>query len=109
GDIVQTVGFANIFDKGSSFYEVIEKTIKEADGYSLIDLENGLQAKMLIVDKINPRAFGALGDRVNDDTQALKRAINFAESLKDDDTLERFEKGVTISLPNGTYKITDTL
>lgn len=109
GEIISTVGFNDIFDKGGATYQVVEQSDEVVDGYSLIDLSSGLRAKMLIAQDISARAFGARGNRIDDDTQAIKRAISYAESLKDDETLDRFNKGLTVKLLDGAYKITDTL
>ena len=109
GIIVSTKYFSAVGDKGGATYKIIENTGTEGDGYSLIDLANGLQAKLVITDRINVRLFGAVGDRKTDDTAALKRAIAFVEAAKNDDGMARFDHGYTIYLPNGTYLVSDTL
>lgn len=45
---------------------------------------------------INAKSFGAIGDGVTDDTKAIQNAINAS-------------KGNTLIIPNGVYKITETL
>lgn len=109
GIIVSTKYFAAVGDKGGATYKVIENTGTEGDGYSLIDLANGLQAKLVITDRVNVRLFGAVGDGKTDDTAALKRAITFVEAAKNDDGMARFDHGYTIYFPNGTYLVSDTL
>ena len=109
GIIVSTKYFGIVGDKGGATYKIIENTGSKGDGYSLIDLENGLQAKLVITDRVNVRLFGAVGDGKTDDTAALKRAIAFVEAAKNDDGMARFDHGFTIYLPNGTYLVSGTL
>lgn len=58
---------------------------------------------------LNVKDFGAIGNGTTDDTQAIKNAIAYAESLKNDETEERYAKGVTVFFPTGTYLLTDSL
>ncbi|WP_203269042.1 glycosyl hydrolase family 28-related protein [Streptococcus uberis] len=107
--IVSTKYYKDATDKGAGTYKIVDNTGLTADDYSLIDLANGLQAQLIITDAINVRLFGALGDSTADDTQAFKRAIAYAENLKDDTGLNRFIKGISIYVPDGTYKLTEPL
>lgn len=107
--IVSTKYYKSATDKGAGTYKIVDNTGLTADDYSLIDLANGLQAQLIITDAINVRLFGAVGDSTADDTQAFKRAIAYAENLKDDTGLNRFIKGISIYVPDGTYKLTEPL
>ena len=48
---------------------------------------------------IYPQSFGAIGNSVHDDTQAIQAALDFAVAISDG----------KVYLPAGTYKITGTL
>ena len=73
--------------------------------YTLFD---GLKEKM----KVDVKDFGAKGDGITDDTEAIQNAINFvggyhwAGSLED--TFKTI-KGGTVVIPAGKYKITSTI
>lgn len=54
---------------------------------------------------VNVLDFGAKGDGVHDDTQAIKDAISYAQSLVTD----RFLNGVNVRFPKGTFLITSTI
>jgi hypothetical protein len=56
---------------------------------------------------INVRDFGAVGDGVHDDTDALMRALNYALLPSKDKKPPRFN--VTILLPAGTYLVSNTI
>jgi Pectate lyase superfamily protein len=56
---------------------------------------------------INVRDFGAVGDGVHDDTDALIRALNYALLPSKEKKPPRFN--VTVLLPAGTYLVSDTI
>lgn len=54
---------------------------------------------------VNVRDYGATGNGSTDDTQAIKNAIAYAQSL----VIDRFLDGVEIHFPKGTYLISSTI
>ena len=61
---------------------------------------------------VNVKAFGAVGDKVTDDTIAIQAAIDYAQTLVRDAGTPAFNKqqdGATVYFPKGMYKITGTL
>lgn len=63
---------------------------------------------------INPQMFGAIGDGVNDDTEAFENALDFVrEKIKTKTIVDGFPSeqvgGQCIIIPAGTYKITSPL
>jgi hypothetical protein len=59
-------------------------------------------------DTISVKDFGAVGNGVADDTEAIQRAINFASTIATIGTVYN-DTGVTVYLPPGRYRITETL
>jgi hypothetical protein len=57
------------------------------------------------LDVFNVKDFGAIGNEVNDDTNAIQKAIDYAESL----VQLVWEQGGVIYFPVGRYKVTSTL
>lgn len=101
GDICATTGYWNRGDGGGNKYIYHATGRSVVNGAGLIDegfYITGANADDYFeaVDKTvaNVRHFGAVGDGINDDTVEIQSAIN---------------TGVGTFIPNGTYKITDTL
>ena len=83
GVYVETLGYRTKDDNGASFFEI--KNTGTADGYSVIDLENGLYAHMIYKhDYVTPEMFGAYGDGINDhnDSDAIQYAINTGKTVE---------------------------
>lgn len=101
GYTLRTQGFYTAGDGGGADY-VITNDIgeDEADEASIIALQKGLYAKLLVQDCVNVKQFGAKGDKATDDTEALQKAINFCKNNNNVSVL---------LLQEGNYKITDTL
>lgn len=97
GYTLKTLGFYQPNDGGAADYVIIGNLGKnEVDEASIIALSNGLYAKLLIKDFINVKQWGAYGDGIHDDIQALQKAIDYKEVK-----LKYF--------PNGVYCVSDTL
>lgn len=97
GDKYKTLGYYTENDGGAGRYDIIEKDSNiKIDNGLYIELNNGLLAKLAIINKIvNVKQFGAKGNATDDDTQYLRAAFN---------------SGVTnIDMPKGEYKITDKI
>lgn len=97
GDKYKTLGYYTENDGGASRYDIIEKDSNiKIDNGLYIELNNGLLAKLAIINKIvNVKQFGAKGNATDDDTQYLRTAFN---------------SGVAnIDMPKGEYKITDKI
>ena len=98
GDTIQTLGYYKPHDGGNATYEIVSGTFID-DGGSFIELKNGLFAKLSVNTLINVKQFGAYGNGVNDDTNAIQNAIDFS--------YENGNKQVYIS--NGIYNISKAL
>lgn len=71
GDMVITKGYYSANDGGTGEYEIVNDNTLTDDGGSVHDLANGLKAKLIIKEALNPIQFGAYGDGVHDDITAL--------------------------------------
>lgn len=102
GYTIKTLGFYEANDGGGADY-VITNDIgeDEADEASIITLQKGLYAKLMIKDVLNVKQMGAYGDGIHDDTNVLKNKI-FLSGNHDLDYL-------TIYFPDGNYLISETL
>lgn len=98
GDMAITLGYYEANDGGEAEYVIVDDETLVDDGGSIHVLTNGLRAK-LIVKEIYVEMFGAKGNNNNNDTQALKNAINYCINKK----LPIKSHG------NKTYLITETL
>lgn len=79
GMFAATAGYYDAGDGGAAHYTVVAANSGQADGGSLIELANGLQAKLLPWRSVGYRQFGAVGDGVNDDGVQIKRAHLYAK------------------------------
>lgn len=94
GNIAMTTGYYVNNDTGAGKYRILD-TEETADGGSIIALNNGLKA-VLIVESgtVNVRQFGARGDGLINDTQAIQNCINFAKA-----------NTFSVYVPAGTYRV----
>ena len=96
---VKTKGYYSANDGGSAEYFIINDNTLVDDSGSVHGLTNGLRAKLIIDNEINPNQFGAYGDGIHDDTNKLNNAIIFAKN-------NNFK---LTSLKNKTYLISSPL
>lgn len=108
GGLIKTQGFYQPNDGGGADYVIVDDIGEdEADEASIITLQKGLYAKLLVQDYVNVKQMGAKGDVVlnkdwttsnleeaTDDTDYINKAIEFA-----------YNKGINVILPYRAYKI----
>ena len=68
---VETLGYYTAYDGGSGVY-IVQDTGEIFD----VVLDNGLYAHLLVEDEINIKQFGAIGDGITDDTEAIQMACD---------------------------------
>ena len=80
GSVAYTLGFHSINDGGNATYNIRLRNVNDIiDNYSIIALNDELVAELIIQNNsITPEVFGAYGDNINDDTDSIQRAIDFA-------------------------------
>lgn len=91
-----TLGYYEPNDGGGAVYVIRQKKESDVDdGGSVLVLDNGNVAEMLVEDAVNVKQFGAKGDGATDDLTALTNCINSIYS--------------TIRVPSGQYYMSDSL
>ena len=94
---LRTLGFYIAGDGGGADYLIIDNIGEdEADEASIIILQRGLYAKLLLKNSMDIKQFGAVGDAVKDNTDIFNIAI-------------KNMVGGTLIISRGVYLITDTL
>lgn len=97
GGLIKTQGFYQPNDGGGADYVIVNDIGEdEVDEASIITLQKGLYAKLLIDNYVNVKWFGAKGDGETDDTNALQSCFNYV-------------KNGCVTIPEGTYKTTEQL
>lgn len=116
GALVKTHGFYTTGDGGESDYVIIDSIDeRKVDEATLITLKNGLYARLLVQDCVNVKQFGAKGDGVSDDTEALQKAFDFVKNYSIrmktgyEDVNSEGVVSISIIIPKGFYYITSTL
>ncbi len=95
GDVAITLGYYTVNDGGEGEYAIVSST-KPADGGSVIQLTSGLKAELMIQNsQVNVKQFGAKGDGVTDDREAINNSITYVNANS---------KIYTLSFPKATYR-----
>ena len=90
GDLISTSGYLTTNDNGSGDYIVVAaNTYSGNEGYHF-NLENGLQVALIHNNKVNIHQFGAIGDGIQDDSEAFKTC---------------FKEGIEVTTLNKTYLV----
>lgn len=77
GDTVETLGYYEANDGGAGKYRIV-LTEAEEDGGSILRLDNGFSAELIVKNGIvNVKQFGAKGNKTFDDTVSIQNALNF--------------------------------
>lgn len=107
GSYAKTLGYYSKNDGGGATYKIRTITGNDIiDNATIISLNsNNLIAELIFENIINVKQFGAYGDNNHDDTEAFKKAIDFAYSLPN----SSFYNSYKIIVPKGKYIISEEL
>lgn len=102
GQLVMTQGFYEPADGGGASYVCVDSLNEDetADGYGIIALNNGKYLKLRHNGILNVKWFGAKGDGAANDTKAIQKSLDYIAFTGE---------FLTLWLPKGEYKITNTL
>lgn len=108
-----TLGYYAPNDGGGAVYTIRQKKESDTDdGGSVLVLDNGNVAELMIDGDINVKQFGAKGDGIADDYDAITKALYFSY-LKDNgnmsDGMYQVKAVRAVYFPIGKYKISKTL
>lgn len=96
GKIVKTEGYYNKDLGGGAYYDIVSTTSLNADNATCIKLDNGLYAKLHVINStVSVNQFGAYGDGEHDDAGAIQLALNSGYK--------------NISFENKKYKFSETI
>lgn len=96
GNTVETKGFYSSNDGGGAYYNIVDDQSLVVDGYSIIALNNGLKAQLVINEKMSLKQYGAVGDGKTDNTNIINLAL-------------KKSKNHTLYVPEGTYIISGSI
>ena len=113
GMVAHTLGYYAPNDGGGAVYIIRQKKESDTDdGGSVLVLDNGNVAELMFDGAINVKQFGAKGDGIADDYDAITKALHFSY-LKDNGSVSDgmyWVKAVrAVYFPLGNYKISKTL
>lgn len=102
-----TLGYYEPNDGGGAVYIIRSKKESDVDdGGSIIFLDNGNVAELIIDGAINVKQFGAKGDELRDDTKSIDAAIHTCLKEAEGKTLDGGKTPPKLIIPYGRYKIT---
>lgn len=83
GGLIKTQGFYQPNDGGGADYVIVGDIGEdEADEASIISLQKGLYAKLLLNNYINIKKLGAKEDGITDNTEIIKKSLALAKTTK---------------------------
>lgn len=98
---VKTKGYYEANDGGHGEYVIVDDDTLVSDGGSIHVLTNGLRAKLIIKDGIiNIHQFGAKGNGINDDYDAIINVLNY---IKSNETKTEIKSYLTLNFLPKTY------
>lgn len=107
GDMAITLGYYEANDGGGAEYQIVNDSELVDDGGSVHNLNNGLKASLIIGDKVNVKQFGAKGNGVTNDTEAIQKVFDYIEnSVKTNPFLNHTS---IIQFDFGTYIVSEPL
>lgn len=111
GALISTQGYFDVNDGGGADYVIVDDIGEdEADEASIITLQKGLYAKLLIKDFINIKWFGAYVDGEHDDSTAFNNCVEFLQRTKKEvEQIQALAVKTKVVIPHGVMKISSTI
>lgn len=116
GGLIRTQGFYQSGDGGGADYVIVDDIGEDkVDEASIIALQKGVYAKLLIKDFINIKWFGAYVDGEHDDSTAFNKAVSYIESQKIlsyntvDSNFRKITSSYSLFIPKGNMLINNTI
>lgn len=111
GGLIKTQGFYQPNDGGGADYVIVDDIGEdEADEASIIALQKGVYAKLLIKDFINIKWFGAYVDGEHDDSTAFNNCVEFLQRTKKEvEQIQALAVKTKVVIPHGVMKISSTI
>ena len=113
GMLVETKGYYNSNDGGSSKYSIVNDSNLSEDNGSIHEIINGLFAILINDGTVNVKQFGAYGDGIHDDTLSIQKAIDTFDNIVIDKGTYIFTNIILKENKklsgNGTLKVKDNL
>lgn len=105
GDICETLGYYKPGDGGGAKYHIVYDPAAMEDGHLVhyLSYSDTLRAKLMQTDTINVNQFGAAGDGVTDDSDAIQAAIDNSDGrvvVFSNDRKYLIKKPIIINKPN---------
>lgn len=102
-----TLGYYEPNDGGGAVFIIRQKKESDVDdGGSVIFLNNGNVAELIIKGTVNVKQFGAKGDELTDDTKSIDAAVHACLKESEWKTLDGGWTPPKLIIPHGRYKIT---
>ncbi|HGM5299482.1 hypothetical protein [Serratia marcescens] len=114
GQLMNVVSYYTVVNsarppQGGGYFVAMNDTTAPEDFGSVIRVNaDWIWRRVSTTESVTPFMFGAVGDNVNDDSEAIQNAVNYASSLASRDGYRVLKSGI-FRCASGRYRITKSL